>query len=646
MISPITYLRFKEVPPDLGLPPQDVLQISYNPEVGAFTAVDSEGSLIPFYAPPGGTVLWGSLGGTLSDQTDLQNALNARLTNITGFITAGSNITITGSGTSGSPYQISATGSGGGGTWGSITGTLSNQTDLQTALNAKAPVNNATLTGTTTAATLTATTLNASGGSLEGMSLGLVTPVTINAEDVTLGVGLTFNNSSFTYGTGVAALHRTALGLGTLATASSVTSAQISDATTGGNGGSDGNKAALFGLNGRITSSLRVEVLDPSIVDSYVLLEANSGSRRLTLGNPNGFETRLTSATPTATRTITLPDKTGTAMVLESGVDATGDIFFRDSGGDVSRLPAGTNGQFLTLSSGIPAWAGVTIASAAITDATDGGNGNSDEAKAVLYGPAGVLTASAFLNVVHAVDDTYYISLAASAGAQTIEIGQGGNVGTFSAATLSTGQSWLLPDKSGDIMVIEAGSDVTGDTFYRDSNGDIARLPAGTNGQALVQAAGIPSWASVVNSITGTANQVTASGSTGSITISLPQDIATASSPSFAAVTTTGGLTAGAASFLGFTGRSRIYSSADGELQFRNAANAANANITASQVTASSLVKTAVYTVATLPAAATAGQGASAFVSDANATTFASTVAGGGANFVPVYSDGANWKIG
>ena len=55
---------------------------------------------------------------------------------------------------------------------------------------------------------------------------------------------------------------------------------------------------------------------------------------------------------------------------------------------------------------------------------------------------------------------------------------------------------------------------------------------------------------------------------------------------------------------------------------------------------------TTLYTVATLPSAVTSGTGARAFVSDANATTFASTVAGGGANKVPVYSDGTNWKIG
>lgn len=58
------------------------------------------------------------------------------------------------------------------------------------------------------------------------------------------------------------------------------------------------------------------------------------------------------------------------------------------------------------------------------------------------------------------------------------------------------------------------------------------------------------------------------------------------------------------------------------------------------------LMRNATYTVATLPAAATAGEGARCFVGDANATTFASIVAGGGANKVPVYCDGTNWRIG
>lgn len=49
-------------------------------------------------------------------------------------------------------------------------------------------------------------------------------------------------------------------------------------------------------------------------------------------------------------------------------------------------------------------------------------------------------------------------------------------------------------------------------------------------------------------------------------------------------------------------------------------------------------------TVAGLPAAHV--KGARSFVTDATATTFASVVAGGGANNVPVYDDGTSWRIG
>src|SRR5688572_5533677 len=57
-------------------------------------------------------------------------------------------------------------------------------------------------------------------------------------------------------------------------------------------------------------------------------------------------------------------------------------------------------------------------------------------------------------------------------------------------------------------------------------------------------------------------------------------------------------------------------------------------------------VGAAAVTVATLPSASDLGAGATAFVTDANATTFHNTVAGGGSNKVPVVSDGTNWLIG
>lgn len=65
-----------------------------------------------------------------------------------------------------------------------------------------------------------------------------------------------------------------------------------------------------------------------------------------------------------------------------------------------------------------------------------------------------------------------------------------------------------------------------------------------------------------------------------------------------------------------------------------------------SSVESTSYVKSGSTTVASLPAAGTVGAGARHFVTDAFATTFLSTVAGGGANKVPVVSDGVNWLIG
>lgn len=63
-------------------------------------------------------------------------------------------------------------------------------------------------------------------------------------------------------------------------------------------------------------------------------------------------------------------------------------------------------------------------------------------------------------------------------------------------------------------------------------------------------------------------------------------------------------------------------------------------------LTASSYIKVTACTVAQLPSAATAGVGARATVTDASATTFASIVAGGGSNKIPVFSNGTNWIIG
>jgi hypothetical protein len=65
-----------------------------------------------------------------------------------------------------------------------------------------------------------------------------------------------------------------------------------------------------------------------------------------------------------------------------------------------------------------------------------------------------------------------------------------------------------------------------------------------------------------------------------------------------------------------------------------------------SNVIVSGYVRVPAVTVANLPSATVAGVGARAFVTDATSTTFHANPVGGGAQSVPVYSDGTIWRIG
>lgn len=66
-------------------------------------------------------------------------------------------------------------------------------------------------------------------------------------------------------------------------------------------------------------------------------------------------------------------------------------------------------------------------------------------------------------------------------------------------------------------------------------------------------------------------------------------------------------------------------------------------DFSATGISVTGVVKTAGYTVATLPTPTT---GMRAYVTDSSVTTFLNTVAGGGASVVPVFYNGTNWVVG
>lgn len=110
-----------------------------------------------------------------------------------------------------------------------------------------------------------------------------------------------------------------------------------------------------------------------------------------------------------------------------------------------------------------------------------------------------------------------------------------------------------------------------------------------------------------------------------------------------------------------FTGSTSTGSGTAGDIIFQTGGTGAgstaqNTQVTAltikgatQQINANAPIQLKSYTVAGLPSASTSGAGATAFVTDASTTLIlglGGTVAGGGANKVPVYSDGTNWVYG
>ena len=85
-----------------------------------------------------------------------------------------------------------------------------------------------------------------------------------------------------------------------------------------------------------------------------------------------------------------------------------------------------------------------------------------------------------------------------------------------------------VPSATNATNTINITGGAAGSLPYQSSAGTTAMLAVGTNGQILTLVSGVPTWqtnTSGVTSIAGTANQITASASTGAVTLSLPSTI-------------------------------------------------------------------------------------------------------------------------
>lgn len=309
------------------------------------------------------------------------------ISNITGLVTAGTNIAVTGSGTSTAPYVINSSASGG--TWGSITGTLSDQTDLQSALDAK-------IDGSGAATQIPFFT---DSNTLSSDSNFIWNNTSKRIEFGSVGQGILFNSSFLLFGNTQGTLDAAGYqiqiesGSGNGTGAGGVLQIKAGEGESGGAGdggafnlvGGDGSNAGTGGNGGRIFSRAGYGRSGNANGGDYEILAGDAVGTGLAgeIQLKAGINGDLTSGTialfnqastyktsfdlsglTTANQILTIPNATGTLVLSVNGTapDSAGDVTI-STGGAISTLTLATATNTIDNTDYLQEWQWNTLAS-------------------------------------------------------------------------------------------------------------------------------------------------------------------------------------------------------------------------------------------------------------------------------------------
>lgn len=134
---------------------------------------------------------------------------------------------------------------------------------------------------------------------------------------------------------------------------------QADNDSGGGGGVTDGDKGAIVVSGGGTIWNLDTNSVITSKINALAVTDAkiNDVNWSKITDTPTSISGYGITDGVTLTGVQTLTNKTLTAPKINVGSDAEGDIYYRNSSGNLTRLAVGANGLVLKVVSGLPAWA-------------------------------------------------------------------------------------------------------------------------------------------------------------------------------------------------------------------------------------------------------------------------------------------------
>jgi hypothetical protein len=179
-------------------------------------------------------------------------------------------------------------------------------------------------------------------------------------------------------------------------------------------------------------------------------------------------------------------------------------------------------------------------------------------------------------------------------------------------------------------LTVNGALGVTGSGVITGDGGGISNIAVGN----LVGTVNLATFAGTANAVAGANVSGTVTTATNAVQVAITDDTSTAATHYVNFTAATSGNEP-----VKVSSTKATFNPSTGDLT-------ASGTVQGAVATGTSYLKTTPVTVASLPAAGTAGSGARAMVTDADNFVFNASLSGGGGNIMPVFSNGTDWRIG